>query len=677
MRKRIALLILALLAGPLLGMGLAVPSPALAKEAITEFASHVIMKSDGSQVVREKIVFTAEGNNIKRGLFRDFPRAYAGPEQYQGDVPFKVLSVHLDGREIKPSVQHKTDFFRVMMAGKDLLSHGEHSLVLIYETSMHMRPFENYDELNWNVTGTWAFKICRYSCVIELPKNVPVMQTIAWAGPTGSRNSYGIIVDQPEANEVLFTGPQACLNPGEQFTVAVNFPKKLIADPVAKLLQERTRKEEEAIAKGSWHLLIFRNPMLPMQFLGMLLLGVYFMICWLLVGKDPAKGTIIPRFYPPQGIWLGKGEQPGDFVTAPLSPLAVEYLVKAGSTSGKGLAALCVDLAVKDLCAISKEPDDKYVLRPRLPEADLGGRADMAKEEKLVYSALVKSSPEGKLSLSSHMSTMREINQTANNTVSWANKKSWSSNAWFNLIGLLLVLPLALCIGFWDADIGGYFSTGDIPKQANVLLACALMVWFLSLSFLLILNGEVLPGIISLPFPGAGVFRMTQGGFFDTPYWVIPLLMLCVAVFFVYIMKAPSKKAKGLLDEIDGLRMYIKAAEEERLKMIDSPEDTPEVFQRLLPYAMVFGLDQEWCDRFAEQIASDAMVMKGIDKNFISSRSTRKGFSSEFSSYVASSVAYSTSSTSSAASRSAFGGGGGRGGGGSGSGSGGGGGGGI
>ena len=148
--------------------------------------------------------------------------------------------------------------------------------------------------------------------------------------------------------------------------------------------------------------------------------------------------------------------------------------------------------------------------------------------------------------------------------------------------------------------------------------------------------------------------------------------MLAVACVFSILMKAPSKAARAALDEIEGLVMYMDVAEKDRLEMLNRPEDTPRVFQTLLPYALVLGLEKTWCDRFADQIAAGLMTDSDIDQDVFSDRHNWEHFTLGLSAAVAASTVVESSSSSSS-SESAFS----SGGGGSGSGSGGGGGGGC
>jgi hypothetical protein len=46
---------------------------AIAAEVINAFASNIALEKSGAMTVTETISVTAEGNRIRRGIFRDFP----------------------------------------------------------------------------------------------------------------------------------------------------------------------------------------------------------------------------------------------------------------------------------------------------------------------------------------------------------------------------------------------------------------------------------------------------------------------------------------------------------------------------------------------------------------------------------------------------------------------------
>src|SRR5687767_6945178 len=85
-----------LLLGFLLLLALAIP--ANAEERIERFHSGVTVYKDGSIDVVETIVVRAEGNEIKRGILRDFPTIYQDRRGTRIVVGFEVLSVARDGR---------------------------------------------------------------------------------------------------------------------------------------------------------------------------------------------------------------------------------------------------------------------------------------------------------------------------------------------------------------------------------------------------------------------------------------------------------------------------------------------------------------------------------------------------------------------------------------------------
>ncbi|HET7156939.1 MAG TPA: DUF2207 domain-containing protein, partial [Hyphomicrobiaceae bacterium] len=69
-------------------------------------------------------------------------------------------------------------------------------------------------------------------------------------------------------------------------------------------------------------------------------------------------------------------------------------------------------------------------------------------------------------------------------------------------------------------------------------------------------------------------------------------------------LKAPSRDGRKTMDEIEGFRLYLGTAEEDRLNAMDSPEKTPELFERFLPYAVALDVQNIWAKRFAGVLAA-------------------------------------------------------------------------
>jgi uncharacterized membrane protein len=77
--------------------------------------------------------------------------------------------------------------------------------------------------------------------------------------------------------------------------------------------------------------------------------------------------------------------------------------------------------------------------------------------------------------------------------------------------------------------------------------------------------------------------------------FVLPGLMLMA---FSFIMPKRTKLGSEMREELLGLKMYIKAAEIDRIKFHNEPKKDSAKFEELLPYAIVFGLEKEWAKQF-------------------------------------------------------------------------------
>lgn len=91
--------------------------------------------------------------------------------------------------------------------------------------------------------------------------------------------------------------------------------------------------------------------------------------------------------------------------------------------------------------------------------------------------------------------------------------------------------------------------------------------------------------------------------------------ILGINFLFSYLLKAPTKEARKLLDEIESFEEYLKVAEEDRLNLENPPERTPELFEKFLPYALALGLglDQRWSNKFKD-VLKQAAIEQGLEK---------------------------------------------------------------
>jgi uncharacterized membrane protein YgcG len=61
-----------------------------------------------------------------------------------------------------------------------------------------------------------------------------------------------------------------------------------------------------------------------------------------------------------------------------------------------------------------------------------------------------------------------------------------------------------------------------------------------------------------------------------------------------------SDKGNELYHELEGLKMYINTAEKHRIEFHNDPEKFRGVFEKLLPFAIIFGLEKKWAEEFKD-----------------------------------------------------------------------------
>jgi hypothetical protein len=165
---------------------------AVADERILEFHSDILVMPDGWIDVTETIKVRAEGNRIRRGIYRDFPTEYR--DKYGNDVivGFDILSVLRNNSPEDFHTQGIRDGIRTYFGNSDrYINSGEHTYTFRYRASRMLGFFENHDELYWNVTGVnWEFPIDNASATVSFGFDVSAgdLTAEAYTGAFGYTN---------------------------------------------------------------------------------------------------------------------------------------------------------------------------------------------------------------------------------------------------------------------------------------------------------------------------------------------------------------------------------------------------------------------------------------------------------------------------------------------------------
>ncbi len=548
-------------------------APVRAEERILDYHSDIAIATDGSMTVDEHIRVLAEGNQIKRGIYRDFPTDYRDRFKNRLKIGFEVLGVTRDGQTEDWHTERRGNGVRVYAGSKNrMISAGEHQYVIRYRTTRQLGFFDDHDELYWNVTGTgWAFPIDQASATVHLPQDVPAAKLKA-SGYTGGQGSKS----QNLNTEILADGASyrttRPLAPHQGLTVVLEFPKGIITAP-------------SAARKAAWLLKDNRNVLLAL--LGLGLLWVYYLWAWNRFGRDPESGPLVARYEPPDGD----------------SAAALRY-VRRMSYDNTCFTAGVLGLAARGRLDIDQDEDEDYTLRRKSDPPDDHLPAD----ESTLFKSLFKDGDSLLLVQSNH-TLMQAARKTHQRALSQAyEKKYFFTNSSKLVPGVLLSLAtlgammiganpgawfMLLWLSIWSIGVFTLVSSAFSASHGKGFkgLAKGIGTWLFAIPFLI---GELV---------GLGIFGHLAG------YAILPLFLLLFGTNFAFYhwMKAPTQDGAKLLDGIEGFRWYLGVAEKQELDSRYKPEAQPELFARYLPYALALDVGNAWSERFAQALTPAQM----------------------------------------------------------------------
>lgn len=83
------------------------------------------------------------------------------------------------------------------------------------------------------------------------------------------------------------------------------------------------------------------------------------------------------------------------------------------------------------------------------------------------------------------------------------------------------------------------------------------------------------------------------------------VIMGSAVAFFIllvvgyYVLRSYSREGYNVKREIDGFRMFLTVTEKDRLEIAGTPPmQTPELYEKYLPYAMALGVERQWTQKF-------------------------------------------------------------------------------
>jgi uncharacterized membrane protein len=548
-------------------------------ERIISFNSDITINEDASMLVIETIKVFAGGDKIKRGIYRDFPTKYEDEYGNNVNIKFDVIEVLRDGNSESYHTEGLSNGIRVYFGSSDYyLPQGEYTYIIKYKTDHQIGYFDDFDELYWNVTGNgWDFLIEKVTATVNLPGSVSSddLKLYGYTGYSGDKGSdyiYEIIT----FDQVKFS-LTSVLNPKEGLTIVVQWPKGLVYEP----------SQSERIG-----FFIQDNLQTVLGLIGVILLIFYYIIIWWRVGKDPAKGLIIPLYEPPSD----------------LSPGAVRFISEMGYDD-KVFTSTIVSLAVKGYLKIEEDEDDFRLVK------NSGSKKLLSADEQAVLDKLGFRESGGsqvlELKQKNHSILQKAIKTLKNSLKNRFEANYFLTNRKYFFIGIaisILIILLSIIGGsgeqvfmlvwitFWSIGVSallfsvyrawkGALSKGRVKVTA---IGGAIFITLFSIPFVI---GEIV-----------GLFFLSE---LSSPLMILVIgLIALVNIVFYNLLKAPTLLGRQIMDKIDGFKMYLGVAEKDRLDLVKEPHKTPELFESFLPYALALNVENQWAEKFSDILAS-------------------------------------------------------------------------
>ena len=572
-------------------------------ERVLSFDTSIKVEKNGDLLVTERIEARVEGE-----LLRTLPRQTDVRWGLKSARPLQVERVAVNGKEVDFAARSSTKSMTVSTV--DSMEWGIHTVEITYRTGRQLILGKDREGLEWELDHEVGWEGFRWGGQLPVSKASAVVELPAGIEASLGKRAPGIEAEPTPSGVKFLVSP--VMNRRFSPTLSLHWPPGLLA-PAAY--------EEESFAEA--------HPGVVVSLALFAAALLYYLLAWVMVGKDPEKGVIIPRFEPPPGY----------------SPGALRYLrrMKYDQTC---MTAGLLGVAAKGKVSI-EEQGGAYTVRPgngKPPPLPSAGPPPLAfaltPDERALRNQLVGS---GKVALEksnwvrikkARTAHQRKISLKVGKTHFLRNLKWWIPGLVLSLLGIFCLF--AAVGALWKTIMGllpgAFFGLLGLRLWGRTRAISTLWRVLVSAPF------GVLAGIVFLvcswgagPWPAMGM-----------------LYVGTLNLVFLHLIKAPTALGRKVLDHVDGFAHYLSVAEEERLNLENPPEKTPELFERFLPYALALGCEQQWAEKFDSVLraAGQSPGRSGWSPSYYSG--SVSGLGSSFAASMSSSLSSSLASSSSA-----------------------------
>ncbi len=286
-------------------------------EVIDSFDANITIGKDGLVQVEETIVYDF-GSSARHGIFRDIPLTAKDGPTLLIDVQSVVDG---SGQAYTYTASTTRSQLQIKIGDPDVLVSGVKTYVIDYTVTNAIRPFDDHDELYWNVTGNeWPVSINKASAVIYYPAIMDgEVNATCYTGPSGTtgKDCEQVIADSATSK----TTATKVLGAGEGLTVVLGIPLGVVDDTVIAV-----ESAGDGFQTGMFNVLFFSIAGVMIVVTFALALGSAMQF----IKSNRYKGPRVVQYHPPAG----------------LLPIDVGTIVDK-SVDSKDISSMILDLAIR------------------------------------------------------------------------------------------------------------------------------------------------------------------------------------------------------------------------------------------------------------------------------------------------------------------------------------------
>lgn len=547
---------------------------------IEKFSADITVHSDAHITATEQLTVNF-GSELWHGIFRTIPYAYTRPLKLPivGELPspyklrIKVRSVTgASGRRLKYRISRRGRYVEIKIGDPKAFVSGVQNYVITYDAWRAITKFPTHAELYWNVTGNeWLVPIRMAVATVKLPNELSGLdehsiRAAFYTGPYGSTEHAGKMQRAKDGIKFITTN----LQPKCGLTIVIGMPIDVILFPSA--IRELTWTLQD-----NWHI--------TFALLAPLAALLCMLMVWYRAGRDPQRHMpIIVQYEPPKD----------------LTPAEVGTLIDERADVAD-IVATVIDLAVRGFLKIREhktskflfmvDRDYEFVLLKPLESISIREGRKWANKRR---------TGRGVRKVGGAIGTS-DINETDDGVVgetdaTQSNIDELERHEYLALKGIFKSGGRVLLSQLRNEF---YSRLPSIRRELYRTLAKRKRLFYGDPDEM---RNRFRAAAILIAAVGCGIFLPLRGFDIDPTSVFVALLGTGGAAFIVWLLAPlmPRKSTLGVdaVRHILGFKEFIMRVERDRLELMASED--PTLFDRILPYAIVLSVADEWAEKMSD-----------------------------------------------------------------------------